>query len=119
MNGEQRNQSLQNGSYKMVVEDGKVTVTPEQSQQQSEEEKALIQRLREKIGTKVNDLSLLYTLDEANIGYEDMDMNKKTAKDVQDFVEYIQRLKSERYDRDYIRRQAKEKAKELEEKKNI
>ncbi len=115
MNGEQRNQSLQNGSYKMVVEDGKVTVTPEQSQQQSEEEKALIQRLREKIGTKVNDLSLLYTLDEANIGYEDMDMNKKTAKDAQDFVEYIQRLKSERYDRDYIRRQAKEKAKELEE----
>ena len=59
MNGEQRNQSLQNGSYKMVVEDGKVTVTPEQSQQQSEEEKALIQRLREKIGTKVNDLSFL------------------------------------------------------------
>lgn len=80
MNGEQRNQSLQNGSYKMVVEDGKVTVTPEQSQQQSEEEKALIQRLREKIGTKVNDLSLLYTLDEANIGYEDMDMNKKQLK---------------------------------------
>lgn len=115
-NTQQNNQPFQNGSYKVVVEDGKMTVSPEQSQvNQSKEEQAVAQKLREKIGTKVNDLELLYALDEANIEYKDMELNKKTAKDIKDFVNYIQRLKSERYDRDYIRRQAMAKANEIEE----
>lgn len=115
-NTQQNNQPFQNGSYKVVVEDGKMTVSPEQPQvNQSKEEQAVAQKLREKIGTKVNDLELLYALDEANIEYKDMELNKKTAKDIKDFVNYIQRLKSERYDRDYIRRQAMAKANEIEE----